>query len=241
MSLLVMDSGGAVRHAERTMSGRERTRAEDDLHVTLDISTPRSTTRPRDPLDDLTTTSTVRLARRADRLRRRDVSQFERLAQDHDVAPRRLRLLADAWAEAGRQGIEALGPAVPVDQGLMERAGDVIETWRRRHFPLDALRVDVWRNRLTVWWMRPTDDPTGSLDPHPLMQLRRTADGRWHLYRRAVQGEWWPVVVRGRRHRQSLSACLDAVRADTLHHFWGAQGPPDDLAVGDGMPDWPLG
>jgi len=68
------------------------------------------------------------------------------------------------------------------------------------------------------------------------MQVRVTPDGRWHLFRRAAQGEWWPVVVRGRGRRQSLSACLDAVRVDELNMFWGSEGPPEDLAAGDGLP-----
>ncbi|CAN5233583.1 hypothetical protein BH23ACT9_BH23ACT9_12790 [soil metagenome] len=123
----------------------------------------------------------------------------------------------------------------------MGRAEEVIETWRRPHFPLDVLEVQAWRNRLTVWWLVPGDDRSQGLTRHPLMQLRRTDDGRWHLYRRAVQGEWWPVTVRGRRRRQSLSASLDAVRVDPLHHFWGDGGPPLDLAHGDAMPESPLG
>ncbi len=165
---------------------------------------------------------------------------FEDLAAHLDVSVRQLRLLADAWAEAGRSGLAALGPAeAPGDRGLMSRAEALVEVWRRRHFPLDALETSVWRNRITVWWLVPGEDRQAGLQRHPLMQLRRTPEGRWHLYRRAVQGEWWPVTVRGRRRRQPLSACLDVVRVDALHHFWGIGGPPADLATGDGLPDLP--
>lgn len=191
-----------------------------------------------DPLARINLRALRRLAKKADRMRRRDVVRFEALAAAEGITPRRLRLLADAWAEGGVSGLHALGPGTQVDPSPMSRALEVIETWRARHFPLDALRSEVWRNRVTVWWLRPSSDPTEDLVEQPLMQLRRTKDGRWHLYRRAAQGEWWPVAVRGRRRRQSLSACLDAVRVDLLHHFWGAQGPPTDLAVGDARPDW---
>jgi hypothetical protein len=194
----------------------------------------------RHPLDELPPRALVRLARRADRYRRRDVTRLPALALEHDVETRQLRLLADAWAEGGAAGLRALGPATAVDPGAVERATAIIETWRRRHFPLDALQVDTWRNRVTVLWLVPSPVRGGELDRVPLMQLRWTDGGRWHLYRRAAQGEWWPVVVRGRRRRQSLSACLDTVRVDPLRQFWGDGGPPTDLAAGDGLPDLPL-
>ena len=222
------------------MHGHESMRTGDDLHVSIDLTAPETPRRESDPLRGMSPRALQRLARRADRYRRRDVAKFERVAREHHITVRRMRMLADAWAEAGPVGVDALAPARPADPVLMARAEEVIETWRRRHFPLDRLETEIWRNRLNVWWMRPNDEPTGELVRHPLMQLRRTDDGRWHLYRRAVQGEWWPVVVRGRRRRQSLSACLDAVRVDPLHHFWGHGGPPTDLAVGDALPDWPL-
>lgn len=196
--------------------------------------------RPNAPLSDLGARALRRLARRADRFRRRDTARFESLAIRTGITPRQLRLLADAWAEGGPSGLAAMGPAQGGQEEVMERAEAVIETWRRRHFPLDALETQCWRDRITVWWLVPGPDRSGALQRHPLMQLRRTPDGRWHLFRRAVQGEWWPVVVRGRRRRQSLSACLDAVRIDPLHHFWGVSGPPADLAHGDGLPDSPL-
>lgn len=203
-------------------------------------SAPRpSSPRPVSPLAHLGPHALLRLARRADRHRRRDVIRFEALSQSSDVPLRHLRLLADAWAEGGRSGLRAIGPTDGGDEAVMARAEAVIETWRRRHFPLDALEIQCWRDRITVWWRVPGTDRCADLDRHPLMQLRHTPDGRWHLFRRAVQGEWWPVVVRGRRRRQSLSACLDAVRVDPLHHFWGVDGPPSDLAHGDAMPAVP--
>ena len=199
-------------------------------------SGPRAT-----PFESLTGAQLRRLAKRADRVRGRDVTEFESLAASASVSPRQLRLVADAWAEGGQSGLTAIGPPQPVaDPEIMDRAIAVIETWRRRHFPLDALQTDVWRNIVTVNWLVPGHVRSGELTQQPLMQLRRTEDGRWHLYRRAVQGEWWPVSVRGRRRRQSLSACLDEVRIDPLRHFWGEGGPPTDLAAGDALPDSPL-
>jgi hypothetical protein len=195
--------------------------------------------RPAAPLAALSTRALRRLARRADRYQRRDADRFGALAERAGITTRQLRLLADAWAEAGPSGVRAIGPAPVVDADLMDRAEAVLEVWRRRHFPLDAIEVERWRNRITIWRRVPGDDRTGELDRHALMQLRRTDDGRWHLYRQAVQGEWWPVVVRGRHRPQSLSSCLDAVRIDALHQFWGAGGPPTDLCDGDGLPDLP--
>ena len=211
----------------------------DDLFV-VEHGPSQASLRPDAPLSDLSFGALRRLARRADRYRLRDTARFEALAVQMGVSPRQLRLLADAWAEGGPSGLRAMGPAIGADEALMDRAEAVIETWRRRHFPLDALEIQRWRDRITVWWLVPGADRSGELERHPLMQLRWTPDGRWHLFRRAVQGEWWPVVVRGRRRRQCLSACLDAVRVDPLHHFWGTTGPPADLAYGDALPDSPL-
>ena len=202
---------------------------------------PRTAGREPHPLEGLGYRQLVRLAKRADRLRRRDVARFGDLAAQQLITPRQLRLLADAWDEGGRSGVDAIGPAPEdVDPLHLHRAELIVETWRRRHFPLDALETSVWRNRVTVYWMVLGRDRTRGLVRSPLMQLRRTTDGRWHLYRRAARGEWWPVTVRGRRRRQSLSACLDAVRVDPLNHFWGAAGPPRDLADGDGLPPLPF-
>lgn len=189
------------------------------------------------PLNDLSRRALRRLARQADAYRRRDIVRFESLAADHHISARHLRLIADAWGEGGPTGLHAIGPAHPLeDWRPIVRAEAIIETWRRRHFPLDALETRAWRNRVTVDRMVPAVDRAGPLDRHPLMQVRRTDDGRWHLFRPASHGEWWPVVVRGRRQRQALSACLDAVRLDPLHHFWGEGGPPRDLAHGDAIP-----
>jgi hypothetical protein len=216
---------------------RGAVRAERTIGVEpVDLGAPAVRT---GPFADLGPRGLARLARRADRLRRRNVDSFRDLADQHGVDLRQLRLLADAWLEGGASGVRAVGPTGEGDPEAMQRAVAVVETWRRHHFPLDALSSEVWRDRLTVHWLVPAADRTAALDRHPLMQLRRSPDGRWHLYRRAVQGEWWPVVVRGRRRRQSLSACLDAVRVDPLRHFWGTGGPPRDLASGDGLPDLP--
>lgn len=219
----------------------DHARIHDDTLPSVESGESVADSRRESPLERLSPRGLRRLARRADRLRRMDVARFDDLAAAHGISARQLRLLADAWAESGRSGIEAIGPAVHLaDWSLITRAQAVIETWRRRHFPLDALETTSWRNRITVHWLVPGEDRRGDLLRHPLMELRRTPDGRWHLYRMAVQGEWWPVMVRGRRRRQSLSACLDEVRVDSLHHFWGVSGPPSDLARGDAMPDSPL-
>lgn len=168
-------------------------------------------------------------------LRCRDIDAFAQLAEERGISLRQLRLLADAWAEGGKAGVEALGPApgsAELTDPVMRRAVAVIETWRSVHFPLDAVDIDVWRNRVTLRQLLP--DPhnrTAPLQQVLVCQLRWTSGNRWHLYRRAAWGEWWPVVVRGRRRRQSLSACLDAVRVDLLNQFWGPPGPPADLAA----------
>lgn len=221
------------------MEGADRTRTGGPA-ASIDLTDPAPSRRVLGPLGDLRPAALRRLARRGDRLRRRDMARFQQVAVRTGITSRQLRLLADGWDEGGRSGVAALGPATPADPELMRRAEQVVETWRRNHFPLDALRTETWRNRLTVWWLRPSARPTDDLHEHPLMQLRRSDDGRWHLYRRAVQGEWWPVRVRGRRRRQPLSACLDAVRVDPLQHFWGSHGPPEDLAVGDAETGWQL-
>ncbi len=184
---------------------------------------PRLEERLADPLQGWRIRRLVRLARRAHRGRGRGAEVLGRLAERADVSPRRLRLLADAWAEGGRSGIVALGPApAVVDQAAVQRMDGALEAWRRRHYPLEALRWDSWRNRLTVWQLVVGADRRGELDRRPLCQLRLTPDGRWHLYRKAVLGEWWPVAVMGRRAEQGADSCLDAVRADVLGVFWNA-------------------
>ncbi len=189
------------------------------------------------PLSDLSQRALRRLARQADAHRRHDLASFESLAADHHLSMRHLRLIADAWAEGGRSGLQAIGPAQPLqDWQPIVRAEAIIETWRRHHFPLDVFETTAWRNRVTVHWLIPAVDRTQAVQRHPLMQLRRTEKGRWHLFRRASQGEWWPVIVRGRRKRQALSTCLDVVRTDATRQFWGDSGPPVDLAHGDAAP-----
>ena len=175
---------------------------------------------PADPLAALDPRALRAIARRADRLRRADPDGFARMAARTGVEVRRLRLLADAWTAAGASGVEALGPA-PADGAdvVPEAVGAALEAWRRRSLPLEALRWDVWRNRVTVWRAVAPDDRTGAPAEEALLQLRRTPDGRWHLYRRAAQDEWWPVRVGRGRRGTTLAACLDAVLADPAGRF----------------------
>lgn len=176
---------------------------------------------PPDPLADTTPRRLCRLARRAHRSQRRGGPPLERLAARTAVPVRRLRLLADAWAEAGASGIEALGPApAEVDEAALRRLDGALEAWRRRHYPLEALRWELWRNRGTVWYLVPGRDRRGDLERRPLAQLRLTGDGRWHLYRKAAQGEWWPVPVNGPRRGQDVADCLRAIRIDVGNQFW---------------------
>jgi len=145
------------------------------------------------------------------------------LADRYGMGVRDLRLLADAWAEGGRDGVVALGPATDdsSDQEAVVQAEAAIQAWRDRHYPLDLLEVDVWRNRLTVWQLVANDDDRrGAPQRRPLLQVRRTAGGRWHLYRRAAQGEWWPVTVGGRCAPQTLDDCLQAVHVNAAWQFW---------------------
>jgi hypothetical protein len=187
-----------------------------------------------DPLADARPALLRRLARRADRLRRRRPDALPALAAQHGVTVRRLRLLADAWAEAGASGVQALGPALPMPVEPMAHADAELARWWAAHHPLESLRWDVWRNRITVWWLVPDADRR-DVERRPLLHLRLTHDGRWHLYRRAAQGEWWPVVVRGPRHPQTLQHCLEAVELDAGNGFWSAPAPT--LASLDEQPD----
>ncbi len=176
-----------------------------------------------DPLAALSDRRLARLARRAHRVRGRGERRFAELAERAGVAPRRLRLLADAWAEGGAAGVAALGPAsTQTDPAAVRDLDASLETWRRRHYPLEVLRWRVWRNRVTVEHVVPGADRRGDAAARPLFQLRVTDRGRWHLYRKAAQGEWWPVAVAGRRGAQDLAACLDAVRTDPANQFWTA-------------------
>lgn len=179
---------------------------------------------PDDPLDDLTLQQLVRLARRSSRARRRHGSHLQRLARKVRVPTRRLRFLADAWEEGGPSGLVALGPAPrEIDLEAMRRIDGALEAWRRRYYPLETLRWDVWRNRVTVWHLVPGSDRRGDLDRRPLAHLRLTPGGRWHLYHKASQGEWWPVVVAGPREGQDMHRCLEAIRLDVHCAFWNAE------------------
>jgi len=203
------------------------------------VEAPTQDERHADPLQGWRTQRLVHLARRAHRRRARGEEALLRLARRAGVSPRRLRLLADAWAEGGRSGIVALGPApADVDQTAIQRVDGALEAWRRRHYPLEALRWDSWRNRLTVWQLVVGADRRGEAVRRPLCQLRVTPDGRWHLYRKAVQGEWWPVPVLGRRVDQNADSCLEAVRADVLGFFWNAASPTAEGAELWFGPDW---
>lgn len=178
-----------------------------------------------DPLAELDEAALRRLARRADRVRSRP-GGIDRVAERVGVERRRVRLLADAWAEGGAFGVAALGPApADTDAEALRRADGAVEAWRRRHFPLEALRWETWRNRITVWHLLPGQDRLGDLERRPMAQLRLTRDGRWHLYSKAAQGEWWPVVVKGRRGEQTVADCLEAVRNDGAGRFWTTHPP----------------
>lgn len=179
---------------------------------------------PADPLAVMPERALMRLARRAARARRRDGRALERLAARVPVASRRLYLLADAWEEGGAGGVVALGPAPSeVDEDAMAELGVAVEAWRRHHYPLEMLHADVWRNRVTIWHLVPGRDRRGDADRRALAHLRLTPDGRWHLYHKAAQGEWWPVRVSGPRREQDVQDCLDAVAIDETGAFWGAQ------------------
>jgi hypothetical protein len=190
---------------------------EHDLH-----HTPEPPDHPQALWSHLDARGLRRLARRAWHARRRGPEQTERLAAHMGVTPRQLRLLADAWDEAGPSGVDALGPAPPEVDPAMQQADGALEAWRR-HYPLESLQWDVWRNRVTVWLLEPGPDRRGDVRQRPLLQLRCTAGGRWHLYRKAAQGEWWPVTVSGPRRPQRLEDCLNAARVDGGNVFWGAR------------------
>lgn len=167
-----------------------------------------------------------RLAKKAYRARQRGEDAFFRLAESSRMSPRGLRLLADAWAQGGAGGVAALAPA----EGLLtpHLVGEVdatLEGWRRQHYPLETLQWEVWRNRVTVWQIVPGPNRLGPVERRPVLQLRRTADDVWHLYRKAAQGEWWPVIVSGGARATSLQDCLDAVRLDVARQFWPPRSP----------------
>lgn len=176
-----------------------------------------------DPLEGWSRRALARLARRASRAWYRRVDGLDRLSARTTVPVRRLRMLGDAWNEGGDSGVQALGPAPArdeVDKDELRRIDGALEAWRRRHYPLETLRWDVWRNRVSVWHLMPGSDRRGDLERRPLAHLRLTQDGRWHLYRKASKGEWWPVLVRGRRAPQDMHDCLEAIRLDPEGRFW---------------------
>jgi hypothetical protein len=167
----------------------------------------------------------TRLARRAARAQRRGPHALDRVALQSGLPLRRLRFLADAWTEGGASGMRALGPAPPdADVEAVRRMDGALEAWRRRHYPLEMLRWDSWRNRLTIWHLLPGTDRRSDCEYRALAHLRLTEDGRWHLYRKAAQGEWWPVPVVGPRGEQDMHDCLEAIRIDVDRVFWTA--PP---------------
>lgn len=172
-----------------------------------------------DPLAEATARRLKRVARRVHRVRSRRPHELVDLAADQGVPMRRLRLLGDAWAEGGSSGIEAIGPAMEAPPAQTAHAAVVLESWRARHHPEVCLRWDVWRNRVTVWWLVP-DPEQQRIDRRPLLQLRLTSGGRWHLFHRAALGEWWPVVIRGPRAAQTVDDCLAAVERDAGNRFW---------------------
>jgi hypothetical protein len=174
-----------------------------------------------DPLALLTRRQLRTVARRAARHRRRG-GDLAALTTDLGVDERRLRLLADAWAEAGDSGIDALGPAVRTPDTVAAHADAALERWRARHYPFELLHWEIWRNRVTVWRLLSPADRQAAASSVPLLQLRVTHEGRWHLYRKASRGEWWPVSVRGPGRRQDLEDCLDAARVDPGNRFWSA-------------------
>lgn len=170
-----------------------------------------------------------RLAKKAHRTRQHSASAFERLVQSSGVSPRQLRLLADAWAAGGTSGVEALSPASGnLSEAALKELDQTLENWRRRHYPLETLQWEVWRNRMTVWQVVPGLDRLGPVERIPVLQLRHTKDEGWHLYRKAAQGEWWPVIVSAATPT-ALDECLDTVRLDVARQFWAPPRSYDRL------------
>jgi hypothetical protein len=180
-----------------------------------------------DPLALLSRRRLRTMARQAQGRRRRG-QDLTTLAEQAGVDARRLRLLADAWDEAGPSGIDALGPAVATPVTIGAHADAALERWRARHYPLELLHWEIWRNRVTVWRILPPRDRHAEASRIPLLQLRVTHEGRWHLYRKASKGEWWPVTVCGAGRQQRLEDCLEAARIDPGNRFWSTPGIPLD-------------
>lgn len=162
-----------------------------------------------------------RLAKKAMRARQSGNAAFEQLAETSGTSPRQLRLLADAWVQGGVAGIDALAPADgTMSEDALNQLDESLEEWRRQHYPLETLQWEVWRNRVTVWQIVPGRDRLGAAERRPVLQLRQHLDGGWHLYRKARQGEWWPVIVSHDSNSSTLLQCLDTVRLDVARQFW---------------------
>lgn len=171
-----------------------------------------------------------RLARRAYRCRRLGEQSVNDLSASCGLPVRELRLLADAWAQGGRDGVDALGaPGGSLPDAVVEEVDSTLEDWRRRHYPLETLQWEVWHNRVTVWQLVPGRVRLGPPGRAPVLQLRHADPSGWFLYRRSRNGGWWPVVVSGTAEPADLSRCLDIVRLDVARQFWAAPAEPPAL------------
>lgn len=164
-----------------------------------------------------------RLARRASRSRRQGERALADLAVDSGLSLQRLRLLADAWTQGGRAGVDALGPAHGrLHDDAVRELDAALERWRRRHYPLETLQWEVWRNRVTVWQVVPGADRRGPAQRTAVLQLRHCEPDGWFLYRTTRAGGWWPVVISGSGEPVDLERCLDTVRLDIARQFWAS-------------------
>lgn len=183
--------------------------------------------------DDRSPTSTRRLrrlARRAYRCRRLGEQAVTELSASSGLPVRRLRLLADAWAQGGRAGVDALGaPRGSLPHDVVGDLDAALEGWRRRHYPLETLQWEVWHNQVTVWQLVPARDRLGPPDRSPVVQLRHAGTPGWFLYRCSRRGDWWPVVVSGAAEPVDLARCLDTVRLDIARQFWTVPAEPPAL------------
>jgi hypothetical protein len=172
--------------------------------------------RPVDPFGGWRTWQLAALARKAERAGRRGHPAVTQLAVRKGVPARQLWLLGAAWAAGRRAGIAALGPAPAEADGLtMLHARVAVETWALRSYPGRPAHADIWRNRVTVW-LRERRRPGGDL---PLAHLRLAPDGTWHLYRRGVDEDWWPVAPDERQDRSDVYTFLAQVHRDQTGEF----------------------
>lgn len=179
------------------------------MEIALDDASPISRRRLR------------RLAKRAFRTRRLGEQAFRELSTSTGVSLQRLRLLADAWAQGGREAVDALGGAkgnLPDD--VVAELDAALESWRRQHYPLETLQWEIWRNRVTVWQLVPGRDRLGPAGRTAVLQLRHADMPGWFLYRLTRGGDWWPVVISGSCEPVDLDRCLDTVRLDIARQFW---------------------